>query len=429
MIEFVKAFVTTILTLEAQIILKRKKPKIIAITGSVGKTSTKDAIYTILKNRVHARKSDKSFNSDIGIVLTVLGLSNGWHNPFIWAKNILDGALTAFFSSSYPEVLVLEMGVDRPGDMRRLTRWIKPDVVVLTRFPDVPVHVEFFADPEDVVKEKMTLTQALRPDGVLIYNNNDKEICSFIEEIPQQAFSFGRTNPSHFMASGDRVIYDGSLPAGIEFVLTHINTSAKVQLYDTLGTQHGYTYAAAVAVASLFDISLDESVEILKGHTPPRGRMCIIPGIKGSVIIDDSNSSSPVACAQALQTLLELQTKSKKIVVLGDMLELGKFSVREHERIGELLANKVDALCTLGVRSRKIAEGALANGMNKNAIFQYDEISQLLHDLPAIIENGDVVLVKGSQNMRTEKIVEAIMEHREKAGELLVRQSPFWKKK
>ena len=139
--EIFKKFVVAALTFEAQVLLKRTRPKIVAITGSVGKTSTKDAVYAVLKEHVHARKSEKSFNSDIGVALTVLGLSNGWNNPFLWVKNIFDGALHALFQSNYPKVLILEMGVDRKGDMKRLTQWIKPDVVVVTRLPDVPVHV------------------------------------------------------------------------------------------------------------------------------------------------------------------------------------------------------------------------------------------------------------------------------------------------
>ena len=168
-----KNIVVSILTFEAKVLLRRKKPMIIAITGSVGKTSTKDAIYTAIKEHVHARKSQKSFNSDIGVALSVLGLDNAWNNPILWLKNILDGAFSAFFAREYPQVLVLEMGVDRPGDMEKLTQWVKPDVVVLTRLPEVPVHVEYFDSPQEVIAEKMQLVHALKEDGVFIYNADD----------------------------------------------------------------------------------------------------------------------------------------------------------------------------------------------------------------------------------------------------------------
>lgn len=247
---FLKKTIVAILTFEAQWLLKRKQPKIIAITGSVGKTSTKDAIFTVLKKHVHARKSEKSFNSDIGVALTILGLQNGWNNPLLWIKNIVDGALQAFFTKSYPDVLVLEMGVDRKGDMKRLTQWIHPDVVVLTRFPDVPVHVEFFASPQEVIEEKMTLAYALKSEGILLYNNDDQKIVEKLPTIRQKAFGYSRYSPSHFTLSKDLYLYDGGMPIGLECTLTHIHESVTIRVLGALGVQHAYTCAAAVAVGT-----------------------------------------------------------------------------------------------------------------------------------------------------------------------------------
>ena len=162
---FLKRIIVAILTYEAQLLLLRTKPTIVAVTGNVGKTSVKDAIYEVLKGTIHTRKSEKSFNSEIGVPLSVLGLESGWNNPLLWLKNIIDGLLLVIHPGTYPKVLVLEMGVDRPGDMDALTTWIRPHVVVLTRLPDVPVHVEFFDSPEAVCKEKIKLVHALRQIG------------------------------------------------------------------------------------------------------------------------------------------------------------------------------------------------------------------------------------------------------------------------
>lgn len=428
--DFLKNCVVTILTLEAQILLKRKRPKIVAITGSVGKTSTKDAVYAVLKNHVHTRKSDKSFNSDIGVALTVLGLRNAWNNPLSWFKNIIDGALHAFFSSGYPDVLVLEMGVDRPGDMKRLTSWIKPDVVVMTRLPDVPVHVEYFTSPDQVAEEKMELAYALKSEGVFIYNNDDEKIRGFLDDVRQQSFGFSRYSPSHFTASHDLILYDGATPLGTEFTLEHVGEEkVKVQAIGSIGAQLSYSYAAAIAVGTVFEMNLQECVAALKDHVPPAGRMRIIEGQSQTTIIDDTYNSSPVACEHAILTLAELTVKGRKIAILGDMLELGQFSVREHERIGELLASKIDILITLGVRARKIAEGALEYGLSEKNIFQYDEIDVLIHECKGLIKKDDVILVKASQGIRAEKIVAALMAHPNKAGELLVRQDRVWDKR
>ena len=191
-----KHLVVTIITLEAKYLLRRKRPKIIAVTGSVGKTTMKDAIYAVVKNHYSARKSEKSFNSEIGIPLTILGLPNAWSSPLGWFKNIFDGAWIALFSGQYPQLLVIEAGVDRPGDMKRLTEWMRPDIVVITRLPDVPVHVEFFSSPEEVVKEKLLLAGALQSDGVLIYNHDDTRLQEYVKDVRQQAVGYSRILPS-----------------------------------------------------------------------------------------------------------------------------------------------------------------------------------------------------------------------------------------
>jgi len=422
-----KKIVVAIITLEAKILINRKKPTIIAITGSVGKTSAKDAIYTVLKDTVHARKSQKSYNSEIGVPLSVLGLKNGWNNPILWAKNIFDGALAAFFASEYPEVLVLEVGVDRPGDMKHLTQWLTPDIVVLTRLPDVPVHVEYFNTPEDVIAEKMQLVHSLKEDGVLIYNNDDERIREEIKNIRQQSFGFSRYSPSHFNTCGDHVVYKEGKAVGVECVLEHIGEEVIFCVYGSLGVQHAYNYAAAIAVGTQFDIPLFDASKALKKHTPPPGRMRIIEGTKGTLILDDTYNSSPVASQLALATVKDLTGVGKKIVVLGDMLELGKYSAREHERTGEQVAKSADVLMTLGLRARKIAEGALENGMSEKVIFQYDDIDRAGHELLEMIEPGDVILIKASQGIRAEKLVERLMLHPEQAKELLCRQDRAWR--
>lgn len=422
-----KHVVVRILTLEATLLLKRKKPTIIAITGSVGKTSTKDAIYAAIKDHVSARKSQKSFNSEIGVPLSVLGLPNAWSNPLSWLKNLSEGLVTALFVGEYPEVLVLETGVDRPGDMKALTSWLKPDIVVLTRLPDVPVHVEYFSTPEEVIKEKFELVKALKPDGVLIYNNDDEKIRQIIEDVRQTAFGYSRYSPSHFTVTGDAILYDGSTPAGMEFEVTHFEEQVRVKVGHSLGVQHAYNYAAALAVAAQFEINLSDAAAALKNHVPPPGRMRLIAGAHGTLIIDDTYNSSPVASEQALHTLKEIKHAKRKIAVLGDMLELGQFSVQEHERIGAMIPKCADILITIGVRARKFAEAALEHGMSEKVILQYDDINRAATELRAMIDTGDVILVKASQSIRAERLVHHLMDRPELAEELLVRQDVAWK--
>lgn len=426
---FFKKIIVAIITLEAKMLLRRTRPIIIAITGSVGKTSVKDAIYAVLKDHRPTRKSEKSFNSEIGVPLTVLGLHNAWNNPLKWLKVIIDGAILALHPGSYPEVLVLEMGVDRPGDMDKLTAWIRPDVVVLTRLPDVPVHVEFFKTPESVIAEKRKLVDALKPDGIFVFNQDDEKVRAITEEIPQRSIGYSRYSLSPYTASADKIIYESGVAAGFEFTLTHLDTATLIRVYGSLGVQHAYNCAAAVAVASIFEIDFESCKAALLEHVPPAGRMRILKGIKDTLVLDDTYNASPVAMERSVETLKELKGVKRRIAVLGDMMELGQFSVREHERIGELVAQKADVLFTIGVRARGIATGALEHGMSEKNIFQYDDVLRAGNELQQFIAAGDVILVKASQSIRAERIVEEIMAEPERADELLVRQGTEWKKR
>lgn len=421
-----KKFVVRILTLEAALLLRRTNPTIIAITGSVGKTSTKDAIYAVLKDHYHTRKSQKSFNSELGVPLTVLGLQNAWSNPILWLWNLVEGLFTVLFPGQYPKVLVLECGVDRPGDMEALTSWIKPHVVVLTRLPNVPVHVEYFSQPEEVVVEKMRLVHALRSDGVLIYNHDDQIIQNCLDQVRQHAIGYSRYLPSQFRISDDQIVYHDQRPVGMSFTLTHIDESINVRVPGVIGVQQAYAFAAAAAVANKFDVPLSTVAGAAAAHTPPPGRMRALLGIKGTVIVDDTYNSSPVSVEGALTTMRELVGPKRRILVLGDMLELGRFSVREHERAGEQAATTADLLITVGIRARKIAESALEHGLDEANILQFETAEQAGRELQNLIAPGDFILVKASQGVRTEKIVEEIMAEPERAGELLVRQDSAW---
>ena len=136
---FIKSLVITALTWEAKAVLARHKPYIIGVTGNLGKTTTKDAIYTVMKDHYYVRRSEKSMNSEFGVPLTILGEKSGWNNPLKWALIITRGFFVPF-AKEYPTHLVLEIGADRPGDIKHITSWIHPDITVVTQFGQVPVR-------------------------------------------------------------------------------------------------------------------------------------------------------------------------------------------------------------------------------------------------------------------------------------------------
>ncbi len=427
--EILKNIVIFFLTLEAKIVLKRHKPKIVAITGTVGKTSTKDAAGVALSAFHSVRQSYKSFNSDLGIPLTILNLPNGWNNPFVWAKNIILGFWIALFSRNYPEWLILEIGAEKPGDVERPARWIKPDVVILTRLAKVPVHVEFFASPEEVWREKRFLVEALKPQGLLVYNQDDEDVAS-MAQMCQRRTSFGVEEQADITLRESSVLYEKTnvhtKPKGMALKVAYRDISFPINMKRTVGDGQIYPVLAAFALATALGFDPASVSKALSGYRAPRGRMRIISGIKDSVIIDDTYNSSPVALNRSLNTLGKIESRGKKIAILGDMKELGDFSEAEHKIAGEYAAKFADLIILVGQEARFLAEGALIGGMHESKILQFENAREAGKKAEHLIEEGDVVLVKGSQSVRMEKAVEEIMLEPNKKERLLVRQESEW---
>jgi UDP-N-acetylmuramyl pentapeptide synthase len=421
-----KHIVITIITWEARLVLARFKPGVIAITGSVGKTTTKDAVFAAVSAKLRARKSVKSANSEIGVPLTILGLGNAWNSPWRWALNIVKGAGT-LMSREYPEWLVLEVGADHPGDIRALATWLRPDIAIITGVPDIPVHVENFRSPDELLREKRALAEYLKPGGKLIVNGDDPRMRALQGEFRGVCIRYGLSEENDFFASHGMVLYEANKPIGLQCRVNHAEFSIPVTLLGGLGRPRMYAAAAALAAASAAGVDEVSAAQELGRWAPPPGRERIIAGERGAVIIDDTYNSSPVAAHAALDTLKEVNA-TRRIAMLGDMMELGKYSADAHRQVGIHAAQVADILITVGVRARKIAEAARDAGMPEGAIRQYemDEAARAGDELEEELREGDVVLVKGSQAVRMEKTVLEMMAEPERAAELLVRMEPEW---
>ncbi|MFH1454989.1 MAG: UDP-N-acetylmuramoyl-tripeptide--D-alanyl-D-alanine ligase [bacterium] len=425
-----KKIITTIIKFESILIIKKYKPQIIAVTGSVGKTSTKDAIFAVMSGSFFVRKSEKSFNSDIGIPLTILGCQNAWFNPIMWARNIIIGLELIIFNCNYPKWLILEVGADRPGDIKEIAKWLKPNIVVLTTFPKVPVHVEFFKDRDEVVREKRYLVEALKYDGILIVNGDDEDSMKIKGASKNISIIYGTDKLADLVATESKNYYgkDEKIE-GITFKVEYEGNIVPIVIKGSLGAKSIYASLAAIAVGLYLKINIVKSGEALLNFDASKGRMKIINGIKNITIIDDTYNSSPVALISALYSLKHVNKKNKgrKIAVLGDMMELGKHSADEHYKVGKIVAEVCDILITVGIRSRKMAEGALDALMSEKNIFQFEDSISAGKELQNIIKENDIILVKGSQSTRMEKVVEEVMLEPEKANKLLVRQEREWK--
>lgn len=426
---FFKKIIINILTWEAKCALKRYQPKIVAVTGTVGKTSTKDAIFAVLEPHFSVRKSQKSFNSEFGVPLTILNLPNAWNSPLGWIKNMILGLIPLLSHTKFPEWLVLEIGADHPGDITRITEWVHPDISVVTKLSKVPVHVEFFKSVAEVVHEKYQLVRAVKAGGTVILNADDEDVMKFRDGCLGRLITFGAISDADLHFSHDGVLYKDGRPVGMSAKVHYQGSAIPLLIHDTLGRQMWYPLLAGLSVGVSLGLNLVDLTQSLSDHTEPNGRMKLITGINGSTIIDDTYNSSPVAVSAALSTLAGIKTQGKRIAVLGDMLELGKHSIDAHKKVGVEVAPFADLFVCVGERMKDALESALNAGLYENKALQFDTAVEAGKYLKNLIQTGDVILVKGSQGMRMERIVFELMAEPEQAGELLVRQDEEWGKR
>jgi len=404
-------------------ILEAHQPKIVSITGSAGKTSTKEAVFTVLSKQYRVRRNTKNYNNELGVPLTIIGAESGGRSLIGWFRVFVQARKALKKNSEYPEVLVLELGADHPGDISYLTNFIKSTVGVITNIGST--HLEFFETVDAVAKEKSVLVKKLPEEGIAVLNADDARVYALREQIRAKVITYGFSKFSdvymqevrsslsnNFAISTSKIHYKGSV--------------IPIRLYGIAGKHSMYAVMAAIAVGSALDVPTMVSFKALEEYRPPHGRMNVLSGIKKTVIIDDTYNSSKEAAIGALEWLAKAET-GRKIAVLGDMLELGRATEREHRTVGEAVARSgIDMLICVGERSQDIARGAKSAGMPKDFIFHFSEVSDAGKFVQKRMEKGDSVLVKGSQGMRMEKIVKEIMAEPMRATELLVRQGPKW---
>jgi len=424
---FLKSLVANMLAILAMAVIQKYRPLIVMVTGSVGKTSTKDALASVLAVRYNLRASEKSYNSEFGVPLTILGSKNPWEKPAAWLRVFQEAFALLLFPNLYPKLLVLEVGADRPGDLARILRICKPDAVVVTRLPDVPVHVEAYASPQAVREEEFAPAYALTHGAQLVISADDPNAVTMASLLPLSIATFGFADGADVRLEGYSFFEEGEV-SGMEAMLNVRGEARTLRVPGALGRSQLYAPAAAIALALSLDMTLEEALKGAEAYVPPAGRGRIIRGCKGSLIIDDSYNASPAAVEEALSALHLLTTRTRRIAVLGDMLELGRYSKEEHERVGTLVAEKADVLVAVGTRSRATAEAARSAGMIEGNVFAFDTALEAADMLEEFVAEGDVVLVKGSQGIRTERIAERLLRDSEDRSKL-VRQEREWKQR
>lgn len=417
-----KVIVTTVLSLLARITLARFHPKIIGITGSVGKTSTKEAVTLVLSSKYQTRSSQKNYNNELGLPLSIMGELSAEKNVFGWLGIVLK-ALFKLTASDYPQILVLEMGTDRPGDISHLVRLVgKLDVAVIT---DIGVsHLEFFGTTQALVKEKLSILKGLGNQGAAVLNFDNQKIVEGVAGLRSETISFGFSPSADVYASDLRIVTKDSI-LGTNFKVHHQGTVVPFFIPNAFGKPTVYAVLAAAAVGLKFDLNLVELAGRLESFNPPPGRLRLIQGIKNTKILDDTYNAAPASTIAALETLRSIAL-GRKLAALGDMAELGTASESGHREVAVKIVESGAGAVFLVGKTVSIIEDELKRRKYQGKIFRFDTADSARIPVQNFLLAGDTILVKGSQSARMEKIVKEIMASPLEADKLLVRQSKKW---
>ena len=347
---------------------------VVGITGSVGKSTTKEVVAEVLSQRYRTLKSPGNMNNEIGLPLTILRLSSGY------------------------ERAILEMGFYVPGEIALLSEIAQPKIGVVTNIGTV--HAERAGSQEAIFRGKSELVQALPSDGVAILNLDDPWVSKMAELTPARVFFYGLDPEADLWA--DNV--EGLGLEGIRFRLHYRHEILHVHI-PMIGQHSVHTALRAAAVGLAENLTWQEIIEGLRqGHT--QLRLTAVRSKSGALMLDDTYNASPESMLAALNLLAELD--GHKVAVLGDMLELGQYERQGHEIVGVRAAEVADALITIGTLGHQIAQAARWAGMQSGKIIEFENTDEAISHLQKSLTGKDVVLVKGSHGIRMDRIVAAL---------------------
>lgn len=347
--------------------------KIIAITGSNGKTTTKDIIKSVLSSKYQVRKTIGNLNNQIGVPRTMLRFDKK------------------------TDIGVVEMGTDGFGQIEKLSNLASPDIAIITNIGDS--HLHQLINKENVAKEKIHILDGLNPNGIFIYNLDDPILSEIVKntKIKQKIITFGQSENADY-----RINIIESNNNGNNFTVNNKN-----YITPLVGAHQVYNATVAIIIAELFEISYPKIIKSLEKEEISSMRSELI-SCNGFDILNDNYKSNPQSLASALETLYLFSNYSRKITILGDMLELGKNEIELHREVGRNLnPSKVDYILLYGPLSKYIAEEAQKN-FGENRVFYFEKKDQLIDKAKYLIIKNSLVLVKASRSLRLEEIVEAL---------------------
>lgn len=364
---------------------RKFNPRVIGITGSVGKSSTKELVWAVLSTRFETLKSEGNLNNEIGLPLTLLNLK------------------------ASHEHVVLEMGMYALGEITLLCDIAQPQVGVVTNVG--PTHLERLGTIERIAQAKAELVQAIPPaaeGGVAILNYDDPLVRPMAAQTDARVLTYGLSPEADLWASE---VTSAGLE-GIRFVLQHEEQAIHARV-PLLGRHSVHTALRAALVGLVEGLDWEEIITGLQSlPNTAQLRLVAVAGPNRSTLLDDTYNASPASTIAALNLLDDLNG-ARKIAVLGDMMELGSFEEEGHRKVGCRAADVVDFLITIGPRARIIADEAGACGLAPSAILELDDKQAAVAYLEKILQPEDVVLIKGSNSQRLDEIVSALTVERE----------------
>lgn len=349
----------------------------VAVTGSVGKTTTKEMISSILKTRFKVLKTQGNFNNQIGLPLTIFGLDESY------------------------EIGVVELGMSGLGEIRQLVNVVKPKIAVISNVG--VTHIEKLGSKRNIARAKMEILEPLDKDDLAILNADSPELWDIRDTIIPKRIFFGQKRGDlkarNIKTLGTR---------GLEFDIYERYGEITFQL-SLPGIHNVNNALAAIAVGFEMGLSKEHIQKGLLDVTPPEMRLQFKKAYFGSDIIDDAYNASPDSMKAALDLLEQSGHGKRRAVILGDMLELGDISERAHREIGEYAAKRTDIFIGVGSFADSFKEGALQGSLDKKCIYTFATVSEAIKEIEGIVKDCDVILIKASRGMKMEQITRILV--------------------
>lgn len=350
---------------------------VVAVTGSTGKTTTKDMIYCVLSARYNVLKTEGNFNNEIGLPLTLFRIDR------------------------YHEIAVVEMGMSGFGEIHRMAEAALPCVGVITNIG--VSHIEKLGSRENILKAKLEIFDYFPGNGVAVLNGDDDMLKGVKGRFPFGVKFFGTAQDADFRAVD---VYTGGSGTGFKLKMGVEEHDFELPLP---GKHNVYNSLAAIAVGRLFGVSFEVMRDALKAFRPGNMRLNIWETEQGIVVIDDAYNASPDSMKAALSVLKSIPG-GRRIAVLGDMLELGDYAEEGHRQVGRAAVESgVDVLITRGQNSQWIGMEAVAAGMPPSSVYHCSCNKDVINLLDTIVQSGDTILVKGSRGMKMEEVVSHLL--------------------